>query len=99
MDGLILSRIPLIKKLQWRSVITAHSAFGSYDKERNALYNPEASLLSFYTLSYEKPYVEVSYGIENIFKFFRVDLVQRITYLDNSDVHHFAVKISGVFRF
>jgi hypothetical protein len=99
MEGLILGRIPLIKKLQWRSVITAHSAFGGYDTEKNALYNPETNLSSFYTLSYQKPYVEVSYGIENIFKFFRIDLVQRITYLDNPDVHHFALKISGVFRF
>jgi Family of unknown function (DUF5686)/CarboxypepD_reg-like domain len=99
MDGLILGRIPLIKKLQWRSVVTAYSAFGGYDKEKNALYNPESNLSAFHTLSYENPYIEVSYGIENIFKFFRVDLVQRITYLDNPDVHHFALKISGVFRF
>ena len=65
----------------------------------NALYNPETSFSDFYTLSYDKPYAELSYGIENIFKFFRVDLVHRLTYLDHPDTRKFAVKISGVFRF
>jgi hypothetical protein len=80
-------------------VFSAHAAFGSFDKESNALFNPETSLADFYTLSYEKPYAELSYGIENILKFFRVDLVHRLTYLDHPDARRFAVKISGVFRF
>jgi hypothetical protein len=99
MDGFILGRIPLIKKLQWRTVVTAYSAFGSFDKESNALFNPESNLSSFYSISYNKPYAELSYGIENIFKFIRVDLVHRLTYLDHPDARRFAVKISGVFRF
>jgi hypothetical protein len=99
MDGLILGRIPLIKKLQWRSVVTAHAAFGSFDSIANGLFNPEDSFSDFYTLSYDKPYAELSYGIENIFKFLRVDLVHRLTYLDNHDTRKFAVKMSGVFRF
>jgi hypothetical protein len=99
MDGFILSRVPLIKKLQWRTVFSVHSAFGTFDKKSNALFNPETSLDDFYTLSYDKPYAELSYGIENIFKFFRVDLVHRLTYLDHPDARRFAVKISGVFRF
>jgi hypothetical protein len=113
MEGLLLSRVPLIKKLQWRTVLSGHAALGSFDSTKNGFYNPQSNpagilpekdingntLTLFNTLSYDKPYVELSYGIENIFKFFRVDLVHRLTYLDLPDAHKFAIKISGVFRF
>ena len=113
MDGLVLNKIPLIKKLQWRTVVSAHAAFGSLDEKRNGFYNASSNpqgilpvtdannnpITSFHTLSYEKPYAELSYGIENILRFFRIDLVHRLTYLDYDDAHQFAVKISGVFRF
>ena len=32
------------------------------------------------------PYMEVSFGIENIFKLISIDVVKRLTYLDNPDV-------------
>jgi len=113
MDGLILNRLPLIRKLDWRTVFTAHAAFGDFNEKVNGYYNPDLnpegilsdvsidghSATPFYSLKYSMPYAELSYGIENIFKFFRVDLIQRLTYLDHPDVHQFAVKISGVFRF
>ncbi len=113
MDGLIINRLPLIRKLDWRTVITAHAAFGDFNEKYNGYYNRDLNpkgILSdisidghpatpFYSLTYSMPYAELSYGIENIFKFFRVDLIQRLTYLDHPGVHQFAVKISGVFRF
>ena len=112
MNGIILNKVPLLKRLNWRTVVTAHSAFGSFNNKINGFYEPVNNpdgilpesvdgnpLTRFYTLSYNKPYVEVSYGIENIFKFLRVDLVQRLTWLENSDAQRFAVKMSGSFRF
>jgi hypothetical protein len=38
--------------------------------------------LSIGSLDRGKPYVELGYGVENIFKFFRVDFIHRLTYLD-----------------
>ena len=113
MNGLILGKIPLLKKLDLRTVFSGHVAFGSFDEKSNGFYDPVTNphgilpqydqegdpLTLFNTLSYRRPYAELSYGIENILKFFRVDLVHRLTYLDNPDSHKFAVKISGVFRF
>jgi hypothetical protein len=112
MNGVILNKIPLLKKLQLRTVITGHAAFGSFNNTLNGFYNssdnpsgilPDSAggkpLTRFFTLSYNKPYVELSYGLENIFKFLRIDLVQRLTWLENPDINHFAIKISGVFRF
>jgi hypothetical protein len=107
-----LNKIPLLKKLKWRTVVTAHAAFGSFNDELNGFYDPESNpegiladsvngnpVTGFNTLSYNKPYAELSYGVENIFRFLRIDLVHRLTWLENPDAHRFAVKISGVFRF
>ena len=33
-----------------------------------------------------RPYTEVSIGVENIFKILRIDLLQRMTYLDKPNV-------------
>jgi hypothetical protein len=41
------------------------------------------------------PYAELGYGVENIFKFFRVDFFHRLTYLDYPDSKPFHVKISA----
>ena len=39
----------------------------------------------------KRPYVEVGYGVENIFQFLRIDFVHRLSYLDNPDVRKFAI--------
>ena len=112
MNGLIMNKIPLLKKLRLRTVIGAHAAFGSFNNKLNGFYDPVINptailpdsingnaLTRFNTLSYNRPYIELSYGIENIFRFLRIDLIQRLTWLENPDIHRFGVKASGVFRF
>jgi hypothetical protein len=44
-----------------------------------------------YTLSRE-PYIEGSVGVANIFKFLRVDLVKRFSYLNNPNVSEWGVR-------
>lgn len=112
MNGLILNRIPLIKRLQWRTVLSGRVAFGSFDESTNGFYDPVSNpsgILSFRTgaenpsvfeaLSYSSPYAEISYGIENIFRLLRVDLVRRLTHNSNPGAGRYGVKVSGVFRF
>jgi hypothetical protein len=113
MNGLLLGKLPIIKKLEWRTVLSGKIAYGSFNDRSNGFYDPGTNpggilpktdtagfpLTEFSTLTWKKPYAEISYGIENIFRFFRVDLVQRLTYLDNPESRNFAVMISGVFRF
>ena len=76
-EGLLLNRIPLIQKLKWRFVGTANVLFGSLSEKNKALLSNETpdgdEALSIGYLSPSKPYVELGYGVENIFKFFRVD--------------------------
>lgn len=116
-DGFILDRLPLIKKLRWRSVATASVAWGSFDEARNGFYDPLTNpggilprykddgtpFSGFRTLSWDKPYMEVSYGIENIFSFFRVEAFHRLSYLqpdsEGDDPRKFGIKLSAVFRF
>jgi hypothetical protein len=45
------------------------------------------------------PYIEGSVGVENIFKFVRVDLVKRFTYLDYLSVPKWGVRVLVQFDF
>jgi hypothetical protein len=45
------------------------------------------------------PYIEGSVGIENIFKFFRVDLVKRFNYLDDPNIAKIGVRVRADFNF
>ncbi|MBB6328435.1 hypothetical protein FHS59_004078 [Algoriphagus iocasae] len=98
-EGFLLNKIPAIKKLKWRAVANANVLFGSVqDKNISNVPNidPEGNPLeTFGRLDPTKPYVELGYGIENIFKFFRVDFFHRMTYLDSPEAKPFAVKISA----
>ena len=97
-EGFFLNRVPLIKKLKWRLVGTANVLFGGMrDANKNAqpvLDETGSVLPSFNTLQPEKPYVELGYGVENIFKFFRVDVIHRLTYLNQPSVDKTGIKFS-----
>lgn len=92
--GLIFDRIPLIKKLQWRLVASARATYGAVDKRHN-----EALLIPTFTKKFTNtPYTELSVGVENIFKFGRVDLVYRLNYLD-AGMNPLGVRIKFAFYF
>lgn len=102
-DGFLLNRIPLMKKLKWRMVAGAKAAWGNFSY-RNSEIIPEENnmgeqVTKFRTLTNTMPYVEVSYGIENILKFIRIDAIHRLTYLDNPGAKKFGVKGSLYFSF
>lgn len=85
-EGLLLNRLPLMRKLKWRFVGTANVIYGGMAQENRDLIaatnsNGEETLPVGF-LSPGKPYVEMGYGVENIFKFLRVDFIHRLTYLE-----------------
>ena len=95
LEGFLLNRIPLLKKLKWRLLGTANVIMGGMrESNRNLIsqYTPdgEQTLKAGYFQG-GKPYIELGYGVENIFKFFRVDFVHRLSYLDNPDARKFGV--------
>lgn len=84
-EGLLLNRIPLMRKLKWRLVGTSNIIFGGMSSMNKALIaeQPDADEpMEIGFLSRGKPYIELGYGVENIFRFFRVDFIHRLTYLD-----------------
>jgi hypothetical protein len=91
--GFILNRVPLLRRLKLREIITFKGLYGSLSDENNPLLDP--TLVQFtdgenggqatYTLD-DKPYIEASFGISNIFKILRVDVVKRFTHLENPNL-------------
>jgi hypothetical protein len=104
--GFFFNKIPLLKKLKWREVATFKAIYGGLSDQNNPSLHP--SLYQFpvtstgqpitYALG-KTPYMEGSVGIENIFKFVRVDLVRRFTYLDHPDVSPWGVRARVKFDF
>lgn len=78
-EGLLFNKIPLLRKLKWREVASYKVLFGSVNQgNREVLLFPS----TLKTLD-RGPYHEVSVGIENVFKFFRVDAFWRLSYTEN----------------
>lgn len=101
-NGAILNRIPLIKKLKLREVITFKGFVGSLSNKNNPDYND--NLFRFPADANTKPmgktpYMELSAGLDNIFTILRVDYVWRLTYRDNPAADKSGVRISLHFQF
>lgn len=80
--GFFLNKVPLFRKLKWREVVGMRALWGDFNAEKhNSLVLP-GNMKGLGNI----PYTEASVGIENIFKFIRVDGVWRFNY--NEDVKH-----------
>lgn len=87
-QGFFLNRIPLMRRLKWREVAAGKFLVGSISEEnKNVLEFP----LGLNEVS--EPYGEVSVGVENIFKVFRVDAMWRLSHLDNPNIEKFGVRV------
>ena len=100
-EGLLFNSIPLIRDLKWRLVGTTNILYGGLSQANKALIN-DSQTTGLHGLG-NTPYVEAGYGIENIFKFFRVDFIHRLTYRDNTNASdgtakNFGIKLSAQIR-
>lgn len=91
-EGLLFNRFPLIKKLKWRTFTTGKFLIGQLSS-KNQQMNPAVDVLPFSSLG-RKPYIELGYGINNIFKVLRVEAIHRLTYTDAPNVRKFGVKFT-----
>jgi len=105
-NGFFLNKIPLLKKLHWRETASFKSIWGGLSNQNNPSIHP--NLYQFPVTSSGQPitnalgntpYMEGSVGIENIFKFVRVDLVRRFTYLDDPGVAKWGIRTLVQFNF
>jgi hypothetical protein len=99
-NGFIFNKIPLLKKLKLRELVTCKVVYGRVSDRNNPEYHD--NLLKFpsdpngvpltYTLD-NKPYVEASVGVSNILRIFRIDLIKRFTYMSNPNVDETGIRI------
>ena len=88
MNGNLLNRLPLIKKLKAREVFCFRGLWGHLTDKNNPA-NGGNGLYLFPKGSYtmgKTPYMEASVGVENIFKFLRIDYVWRLNYRDHPGI-------------
>lgn len=93
-QGFFLNRIPLIRRLHLREVVSCNIVAGRLDDSHRTVMEFPANLHAL-----DKPYYEASAGIENIFRFIRVDAIWRLSYLDQQNVQKFGVRIGMQFTF
>jgi len=101
-DGFFTNRMPLIKKWKLRLFATGKGVWGSVTKENLALLpknDAQGRPVSGFGEINREPYVELGYGVENIFKIIRVDFIHRITHLDNPNARPFGVKLQLQLKF
>ena len=98
-EGFVLNKIPLIKQLKWRLVANANLLYGNLKEQNIIEYDPtihdDDFLGNLNPFHPNIPYIELGYGVENIFKFFRVDFFHRMNYLDLPAAKPFHVQISA----
>jgi hypothetical protein len=103
-NGFFVNKVPLLKKMKLREVVTFKALYGGVsDRNNPALHS---NLYKFptdsngvpltYTLE-QKPYIEASVGFSNIFRVLRVDLIKRFTYLNNPNVSSLGIRVQFKF--
>ncbi len=92
-DGLILNKIPLMRKLKWREVGYFKGLIGSLDNK-----NKNYSLFPAGLTELSTPFYEAGVGVENIFKFIRVDALWRLSHRENVK-SNFGIFASFQFQF
>lgn len=100
-NGVIFNRIPLIKKLKLREVTEFKCLWGTLTDRNDPELNPD--LLRFpadaNTVKMGKaPYMEISAGIDNIFKMLRIDYVWRLSYLEEPGISKSGIRIALHFK-
>lgn len=101
MNGKLLNRIPLIKKLKWREMFRVRTLWGTLSDKNNPFKSNNPDLFLFpmrdgqytsHVMEKTVPYVEISAGIYNIFKLLHIEYVRRLSYLDNPGANKWGIR-------
>ena len=72
--GILLNRVPLVKKLKLREIVSFKGHYGTLTDDYNGVFD----LPAYYSTDDSVPYAELGLGLTNIFKFLRVEYVRLI---------------------
>ncbi|MDR3251138.1 MAG: DUF5686 family protein, partial [Tannerella sp.] len=101
LNGWIFNRIPFIKALQFREVLSFRGWYGELSKKNNPFMNGEG-LFCFPANTFmmgDMPYMECGAGIDNIFKILRVDYVWRLSHRNHKGSPNNGLRIKMSFSF
>lgn len=105
-NGFFFNKMPLIKKLKLREVVSFKALYGGLRNENNPALNSGLYQLPVYENGTPRtyalgndPYMEGSVGVGNIFKLLRVDLVKRFNYLNHPEVSEWGIRARIKFDF
>ncbi len=101
-NGVLFNRIPVIKRAKLREVVDFKYLWGSLSRRNNPSLHP--NLFRFPSdanvqIMGDTPYMEISAGIDNIFKILRVDYVWRLTYLHSKGIDRSGLRVALHFKF
>jgi hypothetical protein len=89
-QGIFFNYIPLLRKLKWREVASFKATIGRLTSNN---YDKSIMIPSFMNVL-DRPYTEIGVGIENIFKFIRIDAIYRTSYRHNPNIEPFGIRAS-----
>jgi Family of unknown function (DUF5686)/CarboxypepD_reg-like domain len=106
-NGFFLNKIPVLKKLKLREVASFKILYGGVRSENNPAKNTQVfKFPSDFTTAQQttfsldkKPYIEMSVGLANIFKLLRIDVVKRLSYLENPEITKIGIRTKIRFDF
>ncbi|MDR0393612.1 MAG: DUF5686 and carboxypeptidase regulatory-like domain-containing protein [Tannerella sp.] len=101
MNGWLFNRLPLVKGLQLREVLTFRGWYGSLSDKNN----PQIDGAGLYKLPENtymmgnKPYMEIGAGVENILKVIRLDYIWRLSYRGHEGAPNSGLRMKLKFSF
>ena len=90
---IFFNKIPLLKKLGWRENVYFRTAVGSVRDDNKNYFRAPNELSSI-----EDIYAETGFGISNVFKFFEVHSIWRLTQHDKSTTRKWGVLVGAFFE-
>lgn len=101
-NGAIFNYIPYLKKLKLREVFAFRGVWGHLSDKNNPRHNrwlPQFPIEANPVKMTSTPYMEISAGIDNIFRVLRVDYVWRLSYRNTPGVDKSGLRIALHFTF
>ena len=101
-NGVLMNRLPLIRKLRLREVLTLRGIWGSLSDKNNPAKSDDVFLFPVDALCQkmgDQPYMEAGVGLDNILTILRVDYVWRLTYRENAGTDRHGIRIQLHFNF
>ena len=100
-NGKIFNRVPFLRRLKWREFVGVKGMMGYLTDKNNPFIDSNASDNKLFRfpegtnlMDKNQPYWELIVGVHNIFKFFQVDYVRRLSYTGLPTAHKHGIRFA-----